>query len=357
MIEIHGAQLTEGSILFIYDPLTNKNTTLIYDSLFSPLSDTLFEFLNGIYSEIQPLEREALFRKASFEFLKRLAPALNTNASQSRKKSVHKIARQEIEGFNKLLEIYITPATDADLSEEDLLDSLTLLSWYIHRFWKSLVRHIFTANQQVAEAYPHIIPKLPETLQCIYDKNRFRQNFVNITEILSETIQKISLNRKNIEITNYNAETRPFTCTNIPENTNTSLEASPSENMDTIVHNKPPDNKMNETTETDFNSTLLDDGTLFSSHAVNTIVDLEENNNNNNNNNNYQTIKTSTDSHLYQNHQNRQPINSNELHSSDPLNSTIPPLPNLNTPLPRLISTLQYTTCNFKQLRSAHTRA
>ena len=93
---------------------------------------------------------------------------------------------------------------------------------------------------------------------------------------------------------------------------------------------------MNETTETDFSSTLLDDGTLFSSHAVNTIVDLEENNNNNNNTT-YQTINTNTDTHLYQNHRTKQPINSTELtQNSDPLNTTIPTLPNVNTPLPPL---------------------
>ena len=226
---------------------------------------------------MQPLDRVVLFKKASFEFFKRLAPALNTNALQSRKESVHKIARQEIEGFNKLLDVYITSAKDADLPEEDLVDSLTLLSWYMHRFWKILVRHIFTATQQIAEAYPQILTKLPETLQYIYDKSWFPQNFVNITEVPSEIIQKLSVKCKNIEITNYNAETSRFTCTNIPENT--SLEASPIEDMDTIVHNQRTDNRRNETTETDFNSTLLDDGTLFSSHAVNTIIDLEENNN------------------------------------------------------------------------------
>ena len=134
LIEIYGKQLTKGSILFICDPLTNKYTSLIYDTLFHPLSDTLFEFLNGIYTEIQPLDREVLFNKSSFEFLKRLATALNTNASQSRKESVHKIARQEVEWFNKLLEVYIT---SADLAEENILDTLTLLTWYFHRFWKS----------------------------------------------------------------------------------------------------------------------------------------------------------------------------------------------------------------------------
>ena len=84
MIEIRGAQPTKGSILFIYGPLTNKYTSLLYDTIFNPLSDTLFEFLNRIYSEIQPLDRKVLFKKASFEFLKRLALALNTNALQSR---------------------------------------------------------------------------------------------------------------------------------------------------------------------------------------------------------------------------------------------------------------------------------
>ena len=169
LIKIYRKQLTKGSFLFISDPLVNKNTSLLYDTLIHPLSDTLFEFLNGVYTEIQPQDREVLFKKASFEFLKRLAPSLNTNASQSRKESVHKIARQEFQYFNKLLEIYITSATDADLSEGDILDTLTLLTWYIHRFWKSLVRHIFKATQQIAEAYPHIIPKLPETLHYIYD--------------------------------------------------------------------------------------------------------------------------------------------------------------------------------------------
>ena len=125
----------------------------------------------------------------------------------------------------------------------------------------------------------------------------------------SETIQKPKLDRKPIQITNYNEETHPFTCTKISENTNTSLEASPTENMDTIVHNPPPDNRMNETLEKDFNSTLLDDGTIFSSHAVNTVIILEENNNNNTN---YPDIDNTIDTHLYRNQQNRPPINSTE---------------------------------------------
>ena len=52
--------------------------------------------------------------------------------------------------------------------------------------------------------------------------------------------------------------------------------------MDTINHSQQTESRINETTETDFNSTLLDDGTLFSSHTVNTLIDLEDNDQNNN---------------------------------------------------------------------------
>ena len=167
LIEIYGTQLTKGSILFICDPLTKSYISLIYDTLFHPLSDTLFELLNGIWSELQPSDREGLFRKSFIEFLKRLAPALHTNASHSQKESVHKIAKQEIEGFTHFLKIYISSVADADLNEEEIFDSLALLSWYLYRFWKSLVRHIFPATKLIAETYPRIISKLPETLHYI----------------------------------------------------------------------------------------------------------------------------------------------------------------------------------------------
>ena len=87
LVEIYGTQLTKGSVLFICDPLTNSNISLIYDTLFHQLSDALFEFLNGVWSEIQPSDRERLFIKSSFEILKRLAPALNTYALHSRSHS------------------------------------------------------------------------------------------------------------------------------------------------------------------------------------------------------------------------------------------------------------------------------
>ena len=64
------------------------------------------------------------------------------------------------------------------------------------------------------------------------------QHFVKITEVRLEIIQKWSINNNNIEFKSYNAEIQPFTCTNLSEKTNVSLEASPVENMDTIsTHN------------------------------------------------------------------------------------------------------------------------
>ena len=47
LVEIYGTQLTKGSVLFICDPLTNNDISLIYDTLFHALSDTLFELLIG----------------------------------------------------------------------------------------------------------------------------------------------------------------------------------------------------------------------------------------------------------------------------------------------------------------------
>ena len=158
-LSLHKAQFFSFVI-----PFTNQYNSLLCDTLFHPLSDTISELFNGIWSEIQPLDREGIFRKSSFKFLKRLAPTLNANASHSQKESVHKIARQEIEGFTHLLKIYISSRTDADLIEEGVFDSLKLLSWFIHRYWKSLVRHIFPATKLIAETYPRIKTKLPETL-------------------------------------------------------------------------------------------------------------------------------------------------------------------------------------------------
>ena len=44
LIEINGAQLIKGSIL-LFAILSHTNISLIYDTLFNPLSDALFEFL------------------------------------------------------------------------------------------------------------------------------------------------------------------------------------------------------------------------------------------------------------------------------------------------------------------------
>ena len=90
LIKIHRAQLTKGSIFSICDTLTNTYISFIYCNLFNPLSDTLFELLNGICTEIQPSDRTDVYKKLSFEFLKHLASTLNTAALQSRKESVQK---------------------------------------------------------------------------------------------------------------------------------------------------------------------------------------------------------------------------------------------------------------------------
>ena len=39
-------------------------------------------------------------------------------------KNVHKIARQETEGFTRLIKTYLSSVKDADLNEEEILDSL-----------------------------------------------------------------------------------------------------------------------------------------------------------------------------------------------------------------------------------------
>ena len=89
--------------------------------------------------------------------------------------------------------------------------------------------------------------------------------------------------------------------------------------MDILIHPQQSENRMNETTETDFNLTLLDDGTLFSAHTVNTLIGLEDNDqnynqhNNNINTNNISTTNTTDNMHFYQNHQHRQPANSTQL--------------------------------------------
>ena len=67
--------------------------------------------------------------------------------------------------------------------------------------------------------------------------------------------------------------------------------------METIIHSQQLESRMNQTTETDFNSTLLDDETLFSSHTVNTLIDLEDNDQNNNS-----TANSTENTNIYQTH-------------------------------------------------------
>ena len=71
LIEIYETELTKGSILYICGPLTNSYVSLIYDTLYNPFSDTLFEFCNGVWTELQS-DRVCAFWKSLFEFLKRL---------------------------------------------------------------------------------------------------------------------------------------------------------------------------------------------------------------------------------------------------------------------------------------------
>ena len=102
--------------------------------------------------------------------------------------------------------------------------------------------------------------------------------------------------------------------------------------MDTIIHSQPSECRVNKTADPDFISTLLDDETLFSSQTVNTLIDLDDNNQNNNS-----TTNTTETKNIYQNYQYIQHVNSTELtQNSNPLNTIIPPLTNVYTPLPRL---------------------
>ena len=49
------------------------------------------------------------------------------------------------------------------------------------------------------------------------------------------------------------------------------------------------------------------------------------------------TANTTDNTQIYHNHQHRQPVNPTKLtQNSNPLNTIIPTLPNVNTPLPRL---------------------
>ena len=63
--------------------------------------------------------------------------------------------------------MYITCVTDADLSEEEIIDTLTLLSWYIHRFLEKSGETHLSLYATNSTKYPQIKTKLPETLQYI----------------------------------------------------------------------------------------------------------------------------------------------------------------------------------------------
>ena len=86
--------------------------------------------------------------------------------------------------------------------------------------------------------------------------------------------------------------------------------------MVTIVTSRPAGTNFNKNTETNFYSTLLDDGKPISSNTVNTLISLETHNKSNNldnNNHNHTDGKTTNNTNSYEDHKHRQPLNSTEL--------------------------------------------
>ena len=77
--------------------------------------------------------------------------------------------------------------------------------------------------------------------------------------------------------------------------------------MDTEIHSQHTETCINEASETDFNSILLDDATLCSSQTENILIDFEDNGqaNHHNNNNNIAVNYTTNNTNIYQNHQQR----------------------------------------------------
>ena len=146
------------------------------------------------------------------------------------------IARQEIEEFTHFIKTYISSAKDAELSQVEILDTLSLLSWNIHRFRICLVTHLFPATKLLAETtYPQLlnITHYQKHYTTILSQFLFLQNFITISEVPTEVLQKFKIDRNKIEIKNQNVENQTLTVKNVPENTKTSLEASPIKN---VVH-------------------------------------------------------------------------------------------------------------------------
>ena len=120
--------------------------------------------------------------------------------------------------------------------------------------------------------------------------------------------------------------------------------------MDTLVNSRTTDTNFRKTTDNNFNSTLLDDGTLFSFHTVNTLIDLENQDNNNISNKknyNYTNSDTTSNTNTYEDHKHCKLVNSTELtQKSDPLNTTLKPLLSVYTLLSRLqrLNSVQFNT-------------
>ena len=145
----------------------------------------------------------------------------------------------------------------------------------------------------------------------------------------------MKIDHQNIEIKLHNVNNQPFTIASFTENTYISLAASAIDNMDTIVFVQTKDSNLNENTETDFNSALLDDEQFFHLTLPKKFSPIEFKKINNNNKE--VNIHTIDNAEIYQSHRNRQPVISSELtQNSDLFNSSLPLLSNITTPLPRL---------------------
>ena len=132
------------------------------------------------------------------------------------------MARQEIEGSNHLIKKFSSSLLNADLSNVDILKELILLPCFLHRFWKSYVRH--SATKAIAKI-PLSSSKIAQSTTIHYANSSFPENYVSTTEVPSDLIHKFI----------YNAEP------------NSSLEASTEQHIDTTMHSQPTDTSPNET--------------------------------------------------------------------------------------------------------------
>ena len=142
--------------------------------------------------------------------------------------------------FHSPHKTYISSAKDANLPQEEILDSLAFLSWYMHRFWKNLVRHIFQATK-IYSQHIHLINRSTTRNTTLYLGSKLVSGiFCNYHRSTVRNYTKLKIDRKISEIKNYNAKNQPFAFSNFTKKTNKSLEAPSIENID-IVNSRPMD--------------------------------------------------------------------------------------------------------------------